>query len=258
MASTPKFIVGTSGYSFRDWIGTFYPADATQKDMFGHYVRHFETVELNFTYYRLPTARTIDKLARSSPEGFTFWVKANQETTHKHNRAVAGDFLEGISPLVDADKLAGVLLQFPQSFHRTVANRRYLAAALDDFAALPRAVEFRHHSWQHPATPTGLRERSVSLVIPDAPDLPGLYHHPAAVTTKTGYFRLHSRNADKWYAGGAERYDYNYTRRELTELIHQWSDLDEPVDQIFAFFNNCHHGQAAENAEAFQRILEQI
>jgi len=276
----PRWTVGTSGYSFDDWVGTFYPAGTQKKDMLERYVEHFNAVEVNFTYYRMPTLRTMESMARRTPEGFVFWVKApgqitheawrdgkgrvvtsvkaNQETTHKFNRGVAGEFIENIAPLTEAGKLAGVLLQFPQSFHRTVANRTYLAGALADFAPLPLAVEFRHGSWAHPAAAEGLRQRHITLVVPDVPDIRDLYHSPAAATTSTGYLRLHSRAAGKWYAGAAERYDYDYSETELRKIIRQWSELDEPLGQIFAFFNNCHHGQAAQNAEAFRRLLEEM
>jgi len=257
MNQGPRFIVGTSGYSFADWTGVFYPPKTPQGRMFAHYVRHFEAVELNFTYYRMPAAGTLEKLARTSPDGFTFWVKANQETTHKRNRSVAEEFIENLRPLTEAGKLGGVLLQFPQSFHRTVENRTYLAAALGDFQPLPLAVELRHCSWAHPAALEGLRERNATLVVPDVPDLRGLFRTRPGATTSTGYLRLHSRNADNWYAGAAERYDYHYTDDEMKELARQWSQLDEPVEQVFAFFNNCHRGQAAQNAEAFRRILGQ-
>ena len=258
MDPSPRYIVGTSGYSFDDWVGRFYPAETRKKTMLERYVEHFEAVEVNFTYYRMPTVRTMESLARRTPEGFLFWVKANQETTHNSNRTVAGRFIENIAPLTDAGKLAGILLQFPQSFHRTAANRTYLAGALSDFAPLQTAVEFRHRSWEHGAVVEGLRERNVTLVVPDVPDIRDLYHSPAAATTGTGYLRLHSRNADKWYAGAVERYDYSYSEAELGEFIRQWSRLDEPLGQVFAFFNNCHHAQAAENAEAFRKLLEEM
>ncbi len=258
MDAQEKFIVGTSGYSFADWVGPFYPPGTRSGDMLGHYARHFDTVELNFTYYRMPTTRTLAGIAARVPEGFRFWVKANQETTHKHNRTIAGEFLEALSPLTEADKLAGVLLQFPQSFHRTVANRQYLAGVLDDFADLPLAAEFRHRSWRTAETDQGLADRNVSLVIPDAPAIDNLYHHDAAVTARVGYLRLHSRNADKWYAGGAERYDYRYNDAELQDLVRQWLPLAELTEKIFVYFNNCHAAQAADNAEAFRRLLGQM
>ena len=258
MNENTKYVVGTSGYSFADWVGTFYPAGTQQKEMFGHYVRRFQTVELNFTFYRMPAARTLERLAQLSPEGFTFWVKANQQITHEQDRSVAREFLDGLRAMIDGGKLAGVLLQFPQSFHRTVASRKFLAAAIEDFAAVPLAVEFRHFSWEHPSTFAGLRERNTAVVVPDAPEIRGLFRPAPTVTSNIGYLRLHSRDASKWYAGAAERYDYNYTAEELTDILKQWRPLQEQVDKVYAFFNNCHRGQAAQNAEAFRRILKQI
>ncbi len=254
--TTTNYIIGTSGYSFPDWVGNFYPAGMRRQDMFAHYAKHFRVAELNYTYYRMPAARTMESLAANSPKGYQFWVKANQETTHKYNRKVAGAYLDAIAPLADADKLAGVLLQFPQSFHRTVANRKYLAGTIADLAAAPLAVEFRHRSWSDPAVLEGLRSRHVTLVVPDSPPITNLYHSGPAATTTTGYVRLHSRNADKWYAGGAERYDYNYSKPEMQDLLNKWTDADLSLERMFVFFNNCHQGQAAQNAEAFQRIVD--
>jgi uncharacterized protein YecE (DUF72 family) len=256
MAPVGRYIVGTSGYSYGDWVGAFYPPGTRRQDMFAEYARHFRAVELNFTYYRIPSAATLEKLSAASPEGFAFWVKANGKTTHEQDRSVAAEFIENLQPMKDSGKLAGVLMQFPQSFHRTVANRQYLYEAMDDFlaAAVPVAVEFRHCSWDVPATAEGLRKQNVTLVIPDAPDLEGLYRPAPTVTSDTGYLRLHSRNADKWYAGG-QRYDYDYGDGELEAIKDQWDSLAEQAGCVFVFFNNCHHGQAAKNAQRFTEIV---
>jgi len=227
--------------------------------MLDEYVRHFQTVELNFSYYRVPTAAVLARIAAKTPAGFAFWVKANRKTTHQQDRSVAGEFLDALAPLVEDGKLAGVLFQFPQSFHRTVAGRKYLAATLDDFASVPGAVEFRHFSWDAPATVEGLRERNVALVVPDVPDLPGLFRPSVPVATSTtAYLRMHSRAAENWYAPGADRYDYDYSRDELKAVLAQWASVEKEVESIYAFFNNCHRGQAARNAEAFRRLLDQI
>jgi uncharacterized protein YecE (DUF72 family) len=258
MALAQKTIVATSGYSFPDWVGPFYPEGTSRERMFEYYTHHFAAVELNFTYYRMPSASTIDSLTRKSPEGFTFWVKANQQTTHEQNRGVAGEFLDSLTPMSEAGKLGGILLQFPQSFHRTRESRQYLSAVLEDLAGPPLAVEFRHQSWQDPAVAAGLKERGVTLVIPDVPAVPGLYRSAPQLTTRTGYVRLHSRNAAGWFAGMAERYDYDYSAVELTELARDWETLEENLDRLNVFFNNCHRGQAAQNAERFQQILRQM
>ena len=258
MQGKVRYIVGTSGYSFADWVGGFYPPGTRRSEMFSYYAGRFEAVELNFTYYRMPVAGTLERIAGRSPPGFVFWVKANRRTTHEADRSAASEFIDNLAPLRETNKLAGVLLQFPQSFHRTTEARMYLAATVEDFAAVPLAVEFRHRSWENPATFAALRERGVTLVIPDVPALEGLFRPSIAATTSRGYHRLHSRDASKWYAGGAERYDYSYSEEELRAFIEAWEGLAGALEEVYVFFNNCHGGQAAENAEAFRRIINQI
>jgi len=254
MGTGAKFLVGTSGYSFRDWVGTFYPPGTRAKDMFAYYVRHFRTVEINYTFYRMPSAATLEAMARQTPPEFTFWVKVHQQFTHEHELGAAKEFLDALVPLQSRGQLAGVLLQYPQSFHRTVANRRTLQGALDAFASMPAAVEFRHGSWDHPATFEGLQERGVTLVVPNVPDIASLFRPKALLTSRTGYLRLHSRASAQWYVGAAERYDYSYRDEELKGLAADWIHLAEKADRIFVFFNNCRHGQAAKNARRFMEI----
>jgi len=256
--NSTRYVVGTSGYSFADWVGGFYPSGTRQKDMFARYTEHFESVELNFTFYNLTSGPTLQKLAAAGPEGFSFWVKAHQELTHKGNLAAADEFKENLQPMQVSGKLAGVLLQFPQSFRRTDGGRKYLSEALTGLSGPPLAVEFRHRSWDHPSVLAGLKERNVTVVIPDVPALEDLYRPAPAATTSVAYFRLHSRSAEGWYGGMAARYDYSYSDEELQSLLKQWSRLEGQVQRAYAFFNNCHHAQAARNAEALRRILGQI
>jgi uncharacterized protein YecE (DUF72 family) len=197
-------------------------------------------------------------MAAKAPEGFQFWVKVNQELTHKGNLAAGAEVAEQVAPMQESGKLAGLLLQFPQSFHRTAEAREYLAAALDALGAMALAVEFRHHSWDHPATAAGLSQRNVALVIPDVPALEGLYRPVPAATSPIAYLRLHSRNSGAWYGGMAERYDYNYGDEELAQIVKDWAAVEASASRVYAFFNNCHRAQAALNAEAFRRILGQI
>lgn len=254
-----KYIVGTSGFSFADWVGPYYPPGTRSGDMFDYYARHFEAVELNFTFYAIPNQTTIAKLSGNSPPGFAFWIKANQSFTHQCDLREASTFLDALEPMRQDSKLAGILLQFPQSFHRSAENRKYLASAIEALCAERLAVEFRHRSWEHPSVAGGLRERNVTLVVPDVPDLPGLYRTAKAIlTSDTGYLRLHSRNKANWYAGDRDRYDYRYSDSELRDLLEQWSQVEQQAGRIYTFFNNCHGGQAAQNAESFRRILGQI
>ncbi|MBS3820230.1 MAG: DUF72 domain-containing protein [Planctomycetes bacterium] len=259
-----KLRIGTSGWSFDDWVGRFYSAETTKRDMFARYVQHFRTVEVNYTYYRMPAARTFASLSSKSPPGFDFWVKANQDITHRQQTDPIAPFCDALSPLLQDKQLAGVLLQFPQGFHRTVANRRFLATALAGFAerlGLPSAslaVEFRHASWDHPDTTAGLTDRGHTLVIPDVPDIAALYRVAPQATSEIGYLRLHSRNAGTWYAGAAERYDYHYDTGELRRIAEQWQTTAAGLEKVYVLFNNCHHAQAANNAQDFRCVVEEL
>lgn len=258
MVAGEKYIVGTSGFSFDDWIGTFYPSGTKASEMFSLYVGHFGMVELNFSFYAMPGERTFESFLDRSPEGFEFWVKVNQQITHEQSLAQVPNFVSATNVIRQANKLVGLILQFPQSFKRTVESRKFLAQAIDSFGDNPLAVEFRDHSWDHPSTFTGLRDRGVTLVVPDAPQLPGLFHPRPAATSKIAYLRLHSRNARKWYSGEKLRYDYSYSDDELRGIVNDWQEVAAQVDKVYTMFNNCHRGQAAQNAEAFKRVVGQI
>jgi len=99
MDPASNFCIGTSGYSFRDWVGNFYPPGTKSKDMFALYVQQFRAVEINFTFYRMPTAKTLEAMARQSPPEFAFWVKAHQQFTHEHDLKGAKEFLEALEPM---------------------------------------------------------------------------------------------------------------------------------------------------------------
>lgn len=258
MVAGERYIVGTSGFSFGDWVGQFYPAGTRSGEMFSLYITHFAMVELNFTFYAMPGERTFESLLDRSPAGFEFWVKVNQQITHEQKLTEVDKFVGATNIIRQADKLAGLILQFPQSFKRTVENRKFLADAIGRFGDNPLAVEFRDHSWEHPSTFDGLRERGVTLVVPDAPPLAGLFHPKPAATSNVAYLRLHSRNAHKWYSGERMRYDYSYSDDELRGILSDWSEVEAAVNKVYVMFNNCHRGQAAQNAEAFRRIVGQI
>jgi len=258
MSQKDKYIVGTSGYAFNDWIGRFYPAGITTREMFTQYASRFDALELNFTFYRIPSAKNLKRLADESPKNFLFWVKANRQITHQADLSISDEFVDNLAPLNISGKLAGVLLQFPQSFRRTRENRIFLSKATKAMAKLPLAVEFRHYSWVNPLTLQSLRENNITLVVPDCPAIPSLFHISPIATTPTGYLRLHSRNAEKWYADMAQRYDYSYSKEELIEIIHSWKQVVSQVERMFVFFNNCHHAQAALNAETFCQLISQV
>ena len=120
--------VGTSGFSYKEWRGVFYPEEIRPADYLKYYRDHFNAVEINSTYYGIPKARVFENMVQNTPDDFEFMVKANKVTTHElSDRDVAEEFNESILPLKESGRLSGILAQFPWSFRNDHNNRRYLS-----------------------------------------------------------------------------------------------------------------------------------
>lgn len=255
MGGQAKVYVGTSGYSYKDWVGPFYPPGTPANRMLDHYLTQFPAMEINSTYYKMPSPRTMRSIARRAPPGYPIWVKAHRDATHERRDPATSAFLAGIDPIREEGRNGGILLQFPQSFKYTPENRVYLARITGALKGWPLAVEFRDASWDRESVYQGLAEREIAFVMVDEPDIAGLFPRTVRVTSPTAYLRFHSRNRSKWYQGGAARYDYNYSTEELLEWAGKLQDAIASSRSIFVFFNNCHGGQAAENARRMAEIL---
>ena len=257
----PRILVGTSGYSYDDWIGRFYPEGTARQDFLTLYAREFPVVELNFSYYQQPSRRTLDRMLAVTTPDFSFALKAHRSMTHDITDSWKSDiaaFREGVRPLQESGRLAAVLLQFPYSFGYTPESRGRLAALCDQLAGLPIAVEFRKSDWLKEPVFNGLRERRVSLVSVDEPDLPKLLRPTTEVTGPFGYVRFHGRNTANWWTGdNASRYDYLYSPGELSEWVDRIRTILERVPVLLLFFNNHWRGNAAQNAREMRRILEE-
>ena len=167
-------------------------------------------------------------------------------------------FREGVQPLVEARRLAAVLLQFPYSFAYTPESRKRLAELCERLEGLPLAVEFRKSDWMQERVREGLRERGVALVNVDEPRLPRLPGPGEAVTADLAYIRFHGRNKAAWWTGdNASRYDYLYSRDELSEWTERVKAIFARARTMLIFFNNHFRGQAVENARQFREILLQ-
>jgi uncharacterized protein YecE (DUF72 family) len=256
-ADLTRVWIGTSGYSFADWVGPFYPAGTSSARMLEFYASVFNTVEVNFTYYRLPVVKTSRGMVDKTPGGFQFVVKAHQSFTHERDLKDKAAFLDGIAPMREAGKLSGLLFQFPQSFKNTGANREYLARVAEEFQGYVSAVEFRDASWAVQPVYRFLDERGLIGVSVDEPEISTLFPRHALATGAAGYVRFHSRDGKKWYQGAQQRYDYNYRDNELKEWVSKILTISERSKNVFVYFNNCHQGQAADNAKTMKRLIRE-
>jgi uncharacterized protein YecE (DUF72 family) len=247
--------IGTSGYVYPDWVGGFYPPGTSSRRMLTHYAEHFPLVELNYTFYRPPTAQGLEALARRSPAGFQFIVKLHQSLTHDHDLTGAASFRDALEPLRQNGRLLGLLCQYPQRFHHDRRNRERLLALAGHFAGYPMAVEFRHRSWGEPEVPAWLGEHHLDLVSVDAPDLPNLYPTRLVQSSRLFYVRFHSRRGTSWYESDKERYNYLYNEEELRGWLDTLVARQAEADRAFLLFNNCRSSQAATNALQLRDLI---
>ncbi len=251
--------LGTSGYHFIDWIGTFYPADLPKEKWLEYYAKHFSTLEVNMTYYGLPKRETVISWGDRTPDDFRFIVKAHKQTTHKRDNEAREieDLVKLLEPLSDAGKLAGLLAQFPASFHAIGQNEHYLTLLAERKADIPLFVEFRHHSWDTERAVSLLGDLNLGWVAVDLPAIRSLPRARPAVTMDQAYIRLHGRNAQTWYDPQAgDRYSWDYSELELREWIPRIQALESRAELSYLFFNNCHMGWAVKNALLMKDILQ--
>jgi uncharacterized protein YecE (DUF72 family) len=179
--------VGTSGYSYKQWKGNFYPKGLPEKQMLGHYAEHFRSVELNDTFRSLPEPTVLEKRARQVPTGFRFALKAPQRITHFRRLTDVGDLVSHLFEVAAALKrrLGPVLFQLPANFKKDVARLQIFLARLP--ARRRVAFEFRHQSWFDDEVFGLLRKYRAALCIADAD---GDLKIPFVATTDWGYLRL--------------------------------------------------------------------
>ena len=273
-------LIGTSGYDYPEWKGPFYPEDLKRKDFLSYYASQFNVLEINNTFYNMPTADRLLSFNDRSGGLLQFSIKANRLLTHEIDRnwqAAATDFKAAVTPLAQKNSLCAVLFQFPQSFHYTDENRIYLAKLIAEFQGLPLVIEFRHVEWIKESVLRGLEERQTSLCFCDMPQLKAL---PDGKTIKApfigpiAYIRLHGRNADAWYAkdsssgitaashapsatsiNGSARYTYDYSDSELVEFIPVIQSAFITGKKPVVIFNNHPNGSGANNAKKLKELL---
>lgn len=260
--------VGTSGFQFKDWKGTIYPKGLLDKDMLPYYEQAlgFNTLEVNYTYYRLPIPSTMERMVEKTSDTFDFVVRSNKDMTHdiwedskrktlKDTSAVFKQFREGIQPMLDANKLGCVLIQFPSFFWPNRDNFDYITQSREHLEGVPLVIEFRNKAWVKESTFSFLRENDLGFCVVDEPQLPRLMPFFPTATSTIGYVRLHGRNRNWFNASREERYDYLYSEQELKEFTGPIQNISEDTVKTYVFFNNCHGGSAAKNGLMMERIM---
>lgn len=269
--------VGTSGWSYDDWIGKVYPPSLPAAEWLHFVAERFPTVEVNSTFYHTPAPGIVAgwlAKVRDRP-GFEFSLKAPQALTQEALASGspddAGDLARAwrravAEPLHDAGRVGAVLLQLAPAVRWSVETRHRLEAVFDALAGLPLALEPRHGSWLAGGALARealalLDARDVALVALDGPSFPAL----VAGDASHAYVRFHGRNADVWFAGRKveedpddprlNRYDYAYEDDELAPWAERLAALARRREVVRIYFNNHPEGHAFRDAERFERAL---
>ena len=261
-----NILIGTSGYDYPEWKGVFYPPEIKRADFLFYYSTQFNALELNNTFYNMPTAERLYSFYQRSQGRIKFSIKANRMLTHEVTRQwtdASDQFKLALNPLLEKDSLCAVLFQFPQSFRYTNDNRIYLAKLLEVFQGYPVVVEFRHREWIRESVFQGLVQRQASIAFCDMPQLkslPNADFHDELYFQMMGpiaYIRLHGRNADAWYAQeGSARYLYDYSDEELIQFVPGISRIKDKGKLIQVYFNNHPNGNGAKNAKRLIGMLQ--
>jgi uncharacterized protein YecE (DUF72 family) len=237
--------IGCSGWNYASWKQEFY-GGLPPRLWLEHYAKHFDTVEVNTTFYRLPSRDAVANWARTAPQGFLFTVKASRYLTHIKRLLELGRgldrFYERIEPLLESPKMGPVLWQLPPTFKRDDERLANALGRFDDTRER-HCVEFRHPSWFADDVYALLREHRVALVIGDRPEVHAFQTHE--LTADWTLIRFH-------YGSRGRRGNYSETElREWADRIRSWSEEVE----VLAYFNNDWEVFAVRNALRMKQLL---
>ncbi len=236
-----RFLVGTSGWSYPHWQGTFYPPDLRSRDWLGYYSRHFATVEVNASFYRMPSEKAFRNWKVTVPEDFCYAVKGHRYVTHlKKLQGVEehlGRFFERVRLL--GKKLGPILFQLPPRWNCNPARLRGFLLELP--SDLRFAIEFRNRTWLNEEIYAALEERGVAFCIISMPDFPC----PVRATASFVYIRFH---------GAKVVYGGRYREIELSWWAEQIAGFLAGGRDVYAYFNNDAFAYAVENALMLDRI----
>ena len=254
--------IGPSGWSYDDWHGIVYPSRKPRGfKPLAHLADYFNAVEVNTSFYRLPTARMTSAWTRQVPDGFRFAFKLTQVFTHARDEfpsaATTQAFRDGVAPIRDAGLLGPLLMQFPWSFRYTGEAVQWLRRLADAFLDFDRFTEVRHASWNQPEALEHLRQAGGYCNI-DQPRLRNCLGPTQHVLGANAYVRLHGRNARNWFADNVpsfERYNYLYSDDELREWVTRLNAMSAQADSVYAFANNHYRGQGPVNALELKALL---
>jgi len=257
--SCPIYI-GIAGWSYADWRGIVYTK--SKIDQLEYVSGFVDCIEINSTFYRPPFEKTTRSwLERTSKRpDFFFTAKLHRDFTHEGriDSEIVRYFHKGFEPFLKAGKLKHLLVQFRYDFADNAQNRRHLSKIVENFSdAFNLAVEVRHKSWQRPDALGFLGQLGVTVCNLDYPTASNSFNMWYCTVGTSGYFRMHGRNAEKWFskAGRDETYDYYYSDNELAQIKERLDGLAKAFESLTVIANNHYRGAELANALELKALL---
>ena len=228
--------VGTSGYNYPEWKGSFYPADLSSAKMLPYYAERFQTVEINYTFYRFPNEKILAGWSAATPDNFRLTLKAPRRITHDSRLRKVEELTQSFCNLAGTlgPKLGALLFQLPPSFKKDVAVLGDFLASLPPGA--PAAFEFRHDSWHDDAVWELLRSRQKAVCVADSDER----STPVVETAPFGYFRLR---------------DEGYTDEDIEKWARTIGDVSQRCSPIYVYFKHEEQGKGPEFARKLIDLL---
>ena len=271
-----QVLVGTAGFSYKDWEGIVYPPGLKKKQHPLQFLaRYFDCCEINTSFYGHIQPKTgqqwCDLVADVNPH-FEFTAKLFRSFTHAPGAVLQSTSAATINPIEEDEtkakqgldsiaarnKLGALLIQFPVSFKNTDENRAYLQKLIERFREYPLVIEVRHATWDNPEILAHFTTQKVAFCNIDQPWLGQAVRATEYVTSSLAYVRLHGRNYKEWFQSDNrdDRYNYLYTPKQLEPWKETIERLGEKVEKTFAVTNNHYKGKAAVNALELKQMLK--
>ncbi len=251
-----KILIGTSGWGYDEWVGPFYPKSLKKEDYLSYYSEIFYTNEINTTFYNIPSKFVVTRWRDKTPSNFLFTAKLHRKITHEHKLDIGlclndlNYFLEAMSPLIEAKKLLGFLIQLPPSFNKE-EHYDNLKDFIENWPGNPEQegynliIEFRHESWMDDDVFKYLKRNSLTYCAVIEPLLPPRMD---VTNPKFAYIRFHGYGQKIWF-------NYYFKEEEIKKWAISIRDVVQKVDKVGIYFNNHFSGYATKNSLMMMREL---
>lgn len=271
---TTKYYIGTAGWSYKDWVPNFYPKNQSGGfDWLQFYSHYFNCVEVNSTYYTYISPKIVEGWIKKvdNADEFIFHIKLHQDFTHK--RKFDEQNIKAVRHNMDllrkAERLGGLLIQFPYSFAFDGSSVQHIQKIKDIFSDISCFVEVRHSSWRNNRALEFFKQNDLTLCTIDQPQIGQAIPFEPIITNDKAYIRFHGRNVEAWkkslsnfgkeqtYEEQNLRYSYLYSPGELVEIAQKIKSIESKVKEVNVIMNNHPKGDAVANAFELIHLLEE-